>query len=126
MARNSIAAAKQELHGLLTSGGLPAGLAAVYDHEPLAGHIQKPAAATVFTAGMTAVDYLIGIRIYISAEADAAKAQADLDTLIMTVDGRMTSGFGPSNWTVTYQADLSAFVAENLFEVGREDQTAWG
>lgn len=125
MTRNSIAAAKTELYGLLTTPSSPTGVV-VYDHEPLPGHLQKPAAVTVFTAGMTAVAYLIGIRLYVSAETDAKTAQTTLDSLILELDGRMTSGFGPSSWDVTYQPDLAAFVAEQIFEVGREDSVAWG
>jgi hypothetical protein len=125
MARTSIAASKAELYGLITTGGLPTGLTAAYDHEPLPGDAQKPAALTISTAGMTAVDYLIALRIYVSAEPDAEKAQDDLDSLIMAVDGRMTSGFGPSNWDVAYDPDLTAFVATNIFQVGREDDIAF-
>lgn len=125
MARNSLAASKAELYSLITTGGLPAGVTAAYDHEPLPGHLQKPIALTISTAGMTAVDYLISLRIYVTAEPDAEKAQDDLDATIMAVDARMTSGFGPSNWEVIYDPDLNAFVALNTFNVGREDDTAW-
>ena len=125
MARTSLAASKAELYSLITSGGLPTGVTAAYDHEPLSGHLQKPVAITISTAGMNAVDYQIALRIYVTAEPDAEKAHDDLDTLIMTVDGRMTSGFGPSNWDVTYDSELNAFVATNVFDVGREDDTAW-
>ena len=125
MARTSLAASKAELYALITTGGLPSGVSAAYDHEPLAGQMQKPVAVTVSTAGMTAVDYLIALRIYVTAEPDAEKAQDDLDALIMTVDGRMTSGFGPSNWEVNYDGELNAFVATNVFQVGREDDVAW-
>lgn len=125
MARTSIVNAKAELYGLLTTPSVPTGVV-VYNHEPLPGHVQKPVAATVFTAGMTSVDYLIGIRIYVTAEADAKTAQDTLDALILEIDGRMTSGWGPSGWEVTYQPDLVAFVAENVFACGREDSVAWG
>jgi hypothetical protein len=125
VARTSLAASKAELHSLITTGGLPSGLTAAYDHEPLPGHLQKPTALTISTAGMTAVDYLIALRIYVTAEPDAEKAQDDLDALIMAVDGRMTSGFGPSNWDVNYDVELNAFVATNIFLVGREDNAAF-
>lgn len=125
MARTSLAASKAELYSLITTGGLPSGVTAAYDYEPLSGQMQKPVAVTISTAGMTAVDYLIALRIYVTAEQDAEKAQDDLDTLILAVDGRMTSGFGPSNWDVAYDAELNAFVAVNVFQVGREDSVAW-
>ena len=125
MARNSLAAAKAELYSLITTGGLPANVTAAYDYEPAPGQAQKPVAVTVSTAGMTAVDYLLALRIYVTAEPDAEKAQDDLDLLIMALDARMTSGFGPSNWEVDYDPELTAFVATNIFQVGREDDTAW-
>lgn len=126
MARTSLAAAKAELHALITTGGLPAGVTVSYAHEPAPGHMQKPAAVTIFTAGMNPFFYLIALRIYVSTDADATKAQDDLDTLIMLVDSRMTSGFGPSNWDVEWNSDLGALVATNMFEVGREDTAAYG
>lgn len=125
MARTSLAASKAELLALITTGGLPSGVTAAYDHEPTAGGMQKPVTVTISTAGMTAVDYLIALRIYVTAEPDAEKAQDDLDLLIMLVDGRMTSGFGPSNWDVAYDAELNSFVATNIFQVGREDDVAF-
>lgn len=125
MARTSLAAAKAELHALITTGGLPAGVTVSYAHEPAPGHLQKPAAITIFTAGMSPTDYLIALRIYVTTDVDAVKAQDDLDTLIMLVDARMTSGFGPSNWDVEWFADLGALVATCVFEVGREDATAF-
>lgn len=125
MARTGLAASKAELYGLITTGGLPTLVTAAYDHEPLPGHLQKPVALTISTAGMTAVDYLIALRIYVTAEPDAEKAQDDLDAVIMAVDDRMTSGFGPSNWDVSYDGELNAFVAVNVFNVGREDDIAW-
>lgn len=121
MARDSLAASKAELLALITTGGLPSGVTAAYGYEPLPGQMQKPVAVTVSTAGMDPNFYLIALRIYVSVENDAEQASDDLDTLILDVDDRMTSGFGPSNWTVTYQPDLAAFVAENVFTVGRED-----
>lgn len=125
MARTSLAASKTELLSLITTGGLPSGLTVTYNYEPFPGGAQKPAALTISTAGMTPVDYLLALRIYVTAEPDAEKAQNDLDALIMLVDARMTSGFGPSNWEVVYDPDLVAFVATNIFQVGREDDSAW-
>lgn len=125
MARTSLAASRAELYALLTTGGLPAGVTVAYDHEPAPGHVQKPGAVTIFTAGMTPTDYLITLRIYMPTDTDAEKAQEDLDAAVMAVDARMTSGFGPSNWTVEWMEELSALIASNTFEVGREDDAAW-
>lgn len=125
MSRNSIANAKAELYALITTPALPTGVTAAYPFEPLPGQGAKPVMVTVATAGMTAVDYLLALRVYVSADADAEWAQATLDTLILTLDGRMTSGFGPSNWEVDWDPELGAFVAVNTFLVGREDDVAW-
>lgn len=125
MARTSIAAAKQELYALVIAGGLPTGLTVAYDHEPLPGDLQKPTAVTVFTVGMTPDDYVLGLRIYATAAADAKAAQDTLDVLIQTIDARINSGFGPSNFEIEYRDDLVAFVATNLFQVGREDPAAY-
>lgn len=124
MARTSLGAAKAELFALVTTPSLPSGLTMAYDHEPLAGNVQKPNALTISTAGMSPTDYLIALRLYVSAEPDAETANDDLDSLIMAVDGRMTGGFGPSEWEVAYEPELVAFVATNVLRVGREDRFA--
>lgn len=120
-----MAASKAELFALITTPSLPTGVTAAYPFEPPPGQGVKPVMVTVATAGMTAVDYLLALRIYVSTDADAETAQNTLDDLIMTIDGRMTSGFGPSNWDVAYDAELAAFVAVNVFLVGREDSVAF-
>lgn len=125
MARNSIANAKAELFALITSPSLPTGVTAAFPFEPPPGQGTKPVMVTVATVGMTAVDYLLALRIYVSADVDAETAQDTLDDLILIVDGRMTSGFGPSNWEVEYDPALGAFVATNIFLVGREDDVAF-
>jgi hypothetical protein len=123
VARNSLAAAKAELYALLQTGGTPtvSGVTAVFDYEPFSGQSAKPVAMTIFTAGMTPTDYLIALRIYHTTEVDVAAAQAALDTIIQATDALMTSGFGPSEWTVEFQVDIAALVATNVFQVGRED-----
>lgn len=125
MARTSPEASVAELYSLITTGGLPSGLVAAYDYEPLPGQMQKPTALTIAYAGMTPVDYLIVLRIYVTAEPDAQKAHAQTMALVMAVDGRMTSGFGPSNWEAVLDPELRSWVATNVFEVGREDSVAW-
>ena len=119
MARTSIAAAKAELYGLVSGANLPSGVTIAYDHEP--GKVEKPVALTISTAGMDADFYLIALRIYQSADVDAKAAQANLDTLILSLEGRLTSGFGRADWTVDWLADINAFVATVVLPVGRED-----
>lgn len=125
MARTSPTNAIAELYGLITTPSLPAGVTAAYSFEPAAGQGAKPVMITVFFAGMTAVDYLLALRIYVTSDVDAESAQATLASLVMTIDARMTSGFGPSNWENGFDPELGAFVATNIFQVGREDDAAF-
>lgn len=121
MSRNSIAAAKAELFGLLSGANLPTGVAAAYDYEPLPGQMAKPVAITVFTVGMTSDFYVYELRIYQTAEIDARVAQNNLDDLVMLVDSKITSGFGPSDWRIGLDTEIAAFVAVNTLMAGRED-----
>lgn len=125
MARTSLAAAKTELYDLLYSGGAPtvSGVAAVYRYEPHAGGAAKPASLTISTLGMTPDAYLFALRIYVTADIDAKQAQDLMDGLIQAVDAKVASsgGFGPSQWDVTYEADLGLFMAVNILRPGRED-----
>lgn len=123
MARTTLANAKAELFGLLQSGGTPtvAGVTKVFDHEPASGQALKPVSITLFTAGATPTEWLITVRVYVSADVDVRKAQADLDLLMAAIEARLTSGYGPSQWDIEYADDLKMLVATWLLEVGRED-----
>jgi hypothetical protein len=121
VARNSLAASKAELYALLSGANLPAGVVAAYDHEPLPGQMAKPVALTVSTAGMDPDFYLLAVRIYQTAEVDAQTAQANLDTLILVVEHKLTDGFGMAPWSVAYHPELDALVATCVLPVGRED-----
>lgn len=121
MARTSIAAAKAELYGLLSGANLPSPVVAAYDYEPLSGQMAKPTALTISTAGMDPDFYLLAVRLYQSTDVDVQAAQATLDTLILTVENKLTSGFGVASWAVEYAADLDALVATCVLPVGRED-----
>lgn len=125
MSRTSPTNAIAELYGLITTPSLPTGVTAAYPFEPAPGQGAKPVMITVAFVGMTAIDYLLALRIYVTSDVDAQTAQDTLASLVMTVDGRMTSGFGPSNWDVDWDPELAAFVATNIFQVGREDDTAF-
>ena len=93
----------------------------MYSFEPNSGQALKPVAVSISTAGMTPADYLIALRIYSSAEVSVERAQTVIDQLIMVFDAGMNARFGPSNWTVEWVDELVAYVATNVFEVGRED-----
>jgi hypothetical protein len=121
VSRTSIANAKQELYGLVSGTNLPAGVTAAYDYEPLPGQMAKPTAITISTLAMDPDFYQLAVRIYQTAEIDARAAQMNLDTVILLVEDRLTSGFGMATWTVEYAADLDALVATCIVPVGRED-----
>jgi hypothetical protein len=72
---------------------------------------------------MTPTFYRFAVRLYVTIEMGAEKAQSLLDTLIMRVDAQLdtSDGFGPSDWDVEYNEFLAAFIATNLLETGRED-----
>lgn len=123
MSRTSLANTKTELYGLLTSAGIPniTGVTAVYPFEPGAGHAAKPVSITISTAGMSVDFYRIQLRLYVSPQTDVVAAQADLDALILAIESKMSSGYGRSDWSVGYDAELDTFVASILLSVGRED-----
>lgn len=119
MARTSIAASKAELYGLVSGANLPAGVTMAYNHEPMS--MAKPVALTISTAGMDADYYLLALRIYHTVDVDVAEAQANLDTLILAVESKLTSGFNVASWAVDYSGELNAWVATCVLPVGRED-----
>lgn len=130
MSRSTLANAKAELFGLVASNtttGVPvASLSAVgvvkcYDYEPRAGDLAKPIAVTVSTAGMTPDFWQFALRLYVSADVSVKDAQTQLDSAMVAIDGLMTAGFGPSQWTVEYVPEFQAMVASLALEVGRQD-----
>lgn len=121
MSRTTVTAAKAELYGLISGANLPAGVAAAYDHEPLPGHVAKPVAITISTAGWDGNFWLFALRVYQTAEIDARTAQQNLDVVMADVESKLTSGFGRAAWSVDYVADLKALVATCILPVGRED-----
>lgn len=122
MSRNTLTAAKAELHGLLTTPAISG--VEVYDHEPYAGHAQKPVSVTVSTAGMTLTSYLLMVRVYVTAEPSVELAQEMLDDLMLTVDERVgsTGRFEPTSWEVVWREELASLVGELTVDCGREDR----
>lgn len=124
MARTTLAEAKAELIGLLAVAGNPtvAGVTTVFDHLPLGGGLVAPVSVCVYTAGITAEHWRLAVAVYVTATVDAKAAQDRLDAVVVGIDGKMTSGFGPSNWDYEYPTPEAPYlVATNVFEVGRED-----
>jgi hypothetical protein len=122
--RSSLAAAKDELYGLLAPGGVPAvgGVNAVYDHEPHDGQRAKPVAITISTAGLASDAFSLTVRIYVAADGEASLFQDTLDSVLEAVDLLMTTYWGPQGWEVVDRRDdLNAYTAECQVSVGRED-----
>lgn len=121
MSRATIGAAKAELLGLVSGSNLPAGVTRAYGYEPVPGHLAKPTAITISTAGWDIEFWQIALRVYQSIEVDAEDAQENLDSVMSDVESKLTSGFGMAAWAVDYIADLNALVATCVIPVGRED-----
>lgn len=120
----SPAAARAALYALLAPNNIPAvsGVTRVLDHEPGPGDLAKPVTLTIFNAGMTPAFYVLEMRLYVSTEASASRAQRDLDRLMLEVDELMTATFGPSNWSVVWEPESGFLVATcTLDQIGRED-----
>lgn len=120
MSRGTIGAAKTELLGLVSGANLPAGATRAYGYEPVPGHLAKPTAITISTAGWDLEFWLIALRVYQSIEVDAEDAQENLDAVMDDVESKLTSGFGVAVWTVDYVAELNALVATCILPVGRD------
>lgn len=129
MAATSLTAAKADLYALLTSNtttGAPAAsmtaVSRVYNHEPLPGDLFKPISVTITTVGMTPNEFLLEVRIY-AADGTQAITQANLDLAVAQVDARIgtTAEFGPSDWTIAWVGEISAWVALLQVTAGRQD-----
>lgn len=121
MSRTSLTNAKAELYGLVDD---ITGVTVAYDHQPvLSGGINGPVALCVFTAGMDADFWQIGVRLLVSAAVDAKDAQDTLDLLMPRVDvATNTGGYGPAVWQVDYPTEESPFfTATCIYNVGRQD-----
>lgn len=132
MARDTAAAALDELFELLVPDGIPAveGITAAYDHDPGAARIAElaePVLLTVADAGLTAVSYVFVVRLIFDAEVDAAAAQAAARDIVPAVDELLAAHWGPVEWEYAHSDDLPAafdrpaWVATTRLDVGRED-----
>lgn len=118
---NTLASVKADLLNALLGAATLAPVTKVYDFEPKPGDQIKGCIATISTDGVSPDFFRLALRIYQSPEVSAQKAQVTLDDAVMVLDGEVPSGFGPSEWTIEYRDDFGQFVAENILEVGRED-----
>lgn len=97
--------------------------AAVRNYEPLPGALPKPLSCTVATAGPTAEDYRVFIRVYAdtSTQANIEAAQDNLDAGIDEVETRLGVDYPRTEWTVEWSEPHQAFIATTTLPVPRED-----
>ncbi len=128
MSVDTLANAKAELVGLLSSGGVPtiAGVDAVYDHLPPTSTMTGAINVSVFTAGIEPEFWLIAMRVT-AVLGIAAKATEDaIDVLLPLIDRTTNNGhFGPAAWAIAYPtgSDTQAIEATCVYQVGRADVT---
>lgn len=131
MGATSIADARSDLYALLcsntTTGAPHATLTAItriYDHEPMAGDILKPASATILLRSVDHDYFYFDLRVY-ATDGTQSITQARLDTALQQLDQRLssTAQFGPSNWSVDWLEDVSAWMAVSQLQVPREDNS---
>lgn len=126
---STLATRKAELVALLrdpsTNEPLVDGVDMVWDHLNLAQSLSGGTDISVFTAGVTAEFWQIGLRVRKNQGSDPKSSQDELDLLLPAIDVVTNNGhFGPSRWDVQYPAggdDQSFYVATQVYEVGRED-----
>lgn len=97
------------------------GIKKIFDHEPKAGDSYKGLVVTVAPMGMDANDYMVAVRVYSSVQVDARQSQRALVTALQVVDTLLDDSYGPSEWEVSFDSDVSAFVATIILSRGRED-----
>jgi hypothetical protein len=74
------------------------------------------------TAGISPDEWQFALRIYCDIGVQPRKAQQDLDAVMLAVEDRVDSHFGPSSWVVGPHPDNGAvLVAEWIVQCGRED-----
>lgn len=96
------------------------GVDAVYDHEP---HTETsgPCYVTVELEGLTSTDQLWAVRVYSQTADSPEDAASTLDVALGSVDDRLAeSTFGPSEWQVGYEDNVSAVVAKAVLRLPRE------
>lgn len=125
---DSLRAARDTVTELLVTDGGPhadlvaAGVVRVYSYEP--GIIEDPSVAVV-SAGMTADDYRLEVRVYRPlTDLDMAAAQNDLDRMLAAVDARLYTDaiVETPNWEIDYVPDpTQLWFAVGQFQIPRED-----
>lgn len=126
MSRATLTAAKAELVALLVTSGTPTitGVAVVFDHLPPFSNVADSPALAVYTDGVDADFWNIGVAIIVNTSDNAKVAQDALDTLMPAVDAATnTGGYGPARWDIGFPTgeDGTHYVARCIYQVGRQD-----
>jgi hypothetical protein len=125
MATSSLAAARTLLYNALNVTGVNGVVTRVFDYEPAAGEMAKPASVTIFATGVTPDFWQFAARIYHTTDTSAEAAQKNIDIIILAVEAAMhTAGIvniGPSQWTIGFTDGIDALVAQSDITIVRED-----
>jgi hypothetical protein len=125
MATSSLAAARTLLYNALNVTGVTDVVTRVFDYEPAAGEMAKPASITIFASGVTPDFWQFAARIYHATDVNAEAAQKNIDIIILAVEAAMkTAGvvnIGPSQWEIGFTDGIDALVAQTDVQIGRED-----
>lgn len=94
----------------------------VFDYMPPISALEQGRGIAVFTAGITADFWQIGMRIMVSALASPKDAQDQLDEWMPALSDALSSPYGPEEWEITFPSEEAPYYAATcILQVGRED-----
>lgn len=106
--------AREALTATLTALSLPG--VTVFGFEPPT--LPRGATVTVASAGVTATEWLLTIRVYVNG-LQPADAQNLLDDTVILIENGLTAP--RSDWLFEYDDERQTFRATTTVQVGRED-----
>lgn len=92
-----------------------------YDYEPPTAVMARPVSITVSWIETTPDFWRFRVRIFVDAGSDPKRASTLVRTLQTAADALIPDEFGPSAWRSDLTEEEDAYVAEAVFEAGRED-----
>lgn len=127
MARTSLAAAKAELFGLLSSGSQRAsvaGITSAFDHDPGPGRLAGPISLVLTTAGIDPDFFIFALRLYADAGSDPRRAHQSLDLVMPAITAKLDARWGEERWVgpSPHPDRDDVLVCEWVVSCGREDQ----
>lgn len=121
----SLLAGRTALYNAFITGTTPtvAGINNVVKAEPLQGEVSGGLAPAITIASyqITPTEFRYRLKIWVAISGTTEDAADLLDSLIPLVEAKITSEFGPSEWTIRGAPGDWAMVAECIIETGRED-----